>query len=359
MKYKSDWPEAAERLTALWHGRCLDRPCISVIAPSRKRVQGPPPPEKAENRWLDPSWVLADLQARLESTWWGGEAIPSYLTMGGWTVCLGGRPHFDRHTIWFDTGPVDFSQPSPFRNRPGDPWIGKYERLYTRVAEYAGKDDFLVGRPCQLPANDLLSMHMGTEAFMMALMDHPGWMRQAIVDGAADQLRVRDRLRDAIQDRHDFWYGNGGWMPFWAPEPYTGMQSDVSCMLSPDMFEEFVMPELGTYGAWLDAIWYHLDGGDARQHLPRLLSLPYLRVLQYTPRPSEPPNGPAHLDFYRQVQKAGKILHIQAPKQNVEPLVKALDPGRLMLDVGCDSIEEGQELLESVRRWSGARSWKP
>jgi hypothetical protein len=42
------------------------------------------------------------------------------------------------------------------------------------------------------------------------------------------------------------------------------------------------------------ALWYHLDGGDARQHLPRLLSLPYLRVVQYTPAPCEPPNGPGH-----------------------------------------------------------------
>jgi hypothetical protein len=296
--------------------------------------------------------VLADLRARIESRWWGGEAVPSYLTMGGWTVCLGGRPRFDQRTIWFDTSPVDFSKPSPFRNRPDDPWIRKYETLYTRVADFAGKDDFLLGRAVLLPANDLIAMHMGTEAFMMALMDHPRWMRQAIIEGAQDQLRARDRFRSLIEGRHDFWYGQGDWMPFWAPEPYTGSQSDVSCMLSPAMFEEFVVPELDAYGHWQEALWYHLDGGDARQHLPRLLSLPYLKVLQYTPRPSEPPNGPAHLAFYRQVQQAGKILHIQAPRENVEPLVKILDPGLMMLDTTCDSVAEGQELLAAVARWA-------
>ena len=28
----------------------------------------------------------------------------------------------------------------------------------------------------------------------------------------------------------------------------------------------------------------------------------YLRVIQYTTAPFEPPNGPAHLDFYRHIQ---------------------------------------------------------
>ena len=63
-------------------------------------------------------------------------------------------------------------------------------------------------------------------------------------------------------------------------------------MLSPAMFDRFVVPELDVYGEDHGALWYHLDGGDARQHLPRLLSLPYLRVVQYVPAPFEPPNGP-------------------------------------------------------------------
>ena len=33
MKYKPDWPEAQERLTALWAGQCTGRPCLSVTAP--------------------------------------------------------------------------------------------------------------------------------------------------------------------------------------------------------------------------------------------------------------------------------------------------------------------------------------
>lgn len=352
MKYKPDWDRARERLTALWEGRCLDRPCMAVRAPSGRNVAGPPAPEPAERKWLDPGWIIRDIRARLESTWWGGEAVPSYLLMGGWTVCLGGTPHFDLDTIWFDTFEIDFDRPSPFVCSRDDPWIRKHQRLYCRVTEYAGRDDFLVGHPCILPASDLLAMHMGTQEFLIGLVDHPEWMRTAIHRGAEELLRERQRLRDLVRDRHAFWYGNSGWMPFWAPEPYASTQSDVSCMLSPAMFEDFIVPELDVYGNEFGAMWYHLDGGDARQHVPCLLSRPYMRVVQYVPAPSEPPNGPGHLDLYREIQATGVIVHVQVSKENVEILVRSLDPALLMLDVTCDSREEGEELLAAAGRWA-------
>jgi len=192
-------------------------------------------------------------------------------------------------------------------------------------------------------------MIMGTEKFLLALIDQPEWMHAAIVGGAEEQLRIRRKLEDFIRQKHDFWYGNAGWMPFWAPEQYTTTQSDVSCMLSPDMFEHFIVPELDLYGEAYGALWYHLDGADARHHLPRLLSLPYLRVVQYVPTPAEPSNGPGHLDLYREIQAAERIVHIQVPKEHVEVLVQELDPALLMLQTECRDRAEGEALLDRVK----------
>jgi hypothetical protein len=121
------------------------------------------------------------------------------------------------------------------------------------------------------------------------------------------------------------------------------------------MFDRFVLPELELYAREFGALWYHLDGGDARQHLPRLLSMPRLRVLQYTPAPFEPPNGPDHLDFYRRVQAAGKIVHISVDAKDVEPLARGLDPSLLMLHTSCRTEQEGRELLADAVRWTAAR----
>lgn len=353
MKYKENWPQARERLCALWEGRKTDRPCIAVTAPSGRNAKSPDPPaQEPERKWLAPEWIVPTVLAQMENTWWGGESIPSYLLMGGWVICLGGKPDFNLDTIWFDTFAVDFDQPSPFVHDPDDEYVRKFTAVYDAVVQAAGKDDFLVGKPPILPANDLLSMHMGTEEFLMALMDHPQWMRNAIENGGRELLKAGKALAERIRGKHDFWYGNAGWMPFWTPQPYASTQSDVSCMLSPSMFEQFVVPELNVYGEEYGVMWYHLDGGDARQHLPRLLSLPYMRVIQYVPAPCEPPNGPGHLELYREIQAAGKIVHIALGRNDIEALVKALDPSLLMLQTGCESIAQGRELLAAAKRWA-------
>ncbi len=354
MRYKSDWVEAQRRLTALWRGERLDRPCIAVRAPQAVGNPTPvPEPPDDEARWLDPAYRVALVRRTLESTWWGGEAVPSVLLMANWVICLGGTPHFDPATIWFDTCDVDFDRPSPFRHDPGSPWLEKYRSLLLALCHEAGRDGFLVGKPGGLPANDLLSMLMGTEAFLLALMDHPEWMAEAIRTGARDQLAARQGLQAMMRAQgHAFWYGNAGWMPFWAPEPFNASQSDVSCMLSPELFERFVVPELDLYGHEHGALWYHLDGYDAKQHLPRLLSLPYLRVVQYVPAPCEPANGPGHLEMYRQIQAAGRIVHVQVPVENVEPLVRALDPALLMIDTWAPSPADGERLLKQCVAWT-------
>jgi hypothetical protein len=353
VKYKPDWPEARRRLTALWRHERLDRPCIAVTAP----LPGdPPPPLPApadeEARWLDPSYRVEAAVRGVRSSWWGGEALPSFLLMANWVICLGGTPRFDPATIWFQTGPVDFHRPSPFRHDPASPWVGKYTALFRALNEAAGRDEFFVGKPGGLPANDLLSMFMGTEDFLYALVDHPEWMAEAILNGARDQLRAKREILALVPDRGEYWCNPAGWMPFWAPEPHIVTQSDVSCMLSPEMYDRFVVPELDVYGAEHGALWYHLDGGDARQHLPRLLSLPYVKVVQYTPAPIEPPNGPAHLPMYRKIQAAGRIVHIELPVQNVEPFVRELDPALLLLHIRCSSRDGGERLLADAVCWA-------
>lgn len=348
MRYKNDWPEARERLSALWQGRILDRPCLAVTAPVEARVPWPAPALTPEQLWTDPQRIVACARAALANTWWGGESVPSVLVMCGWLVCFGGTPRFDWNTIWHDPMTFDFDRPPHLTFAPDAPWVRRHTACYLAVAEAAGYDDFLLGAPCLLPANDLLSMLMGTEAFLLALHDHPEWMRAAICQGAAVQAEALRYYRQQLNDRHAFPYGIGGWMPFWAPEPFISTQSDVSCMLSPAMYDTFVLPELESYAEDAGALWYHLDGGDARQHLPRLLSLPRLRVLQYTPAPCEPPNGPAHLAFYRQVQAAGKIVHIDVPRANVVPLLRELDPRFLLIKTQAESPADGEALLRTA-----------
>jgi len=355
VKYKPNWDAAKERLTALWAGRYLDRPCIAVTAPAPPPDDSTPewlrngflpiaPPKDAEEQWLGIDYLLRAIPRRLATTYWGGEAIPSYLLMSGWLFCQGCTPSFYENTIWLEPVAIDWDHPPTFSLDWQDPWIQRVMALYQAVLQLAGWDDFLVGVPAILPGNDILAAVLGGDEFLINLLDRPEWMRQSIIQVAENQIAAIKHCQ-ALASTHAFPYGNAGWMTFWAPEPYMATQSDVSCMLSAEMFDEFILPELDLLGREFGGMWYHLDGSKALQHLPRLLSLPYLRVIQYVPEPFVPWNGPEWIDLYRTIQQAGKIVHVTVEAKDVEPLVRALDPGLLCLDTWCDSAREAEELL--------------
>lgn len=356
MHYIDDWEMRRERWSALWQGRALDRPCMTVTAPNSAPSRPHPVPyANPEAKWLDPEYVVSNMLSSFARTWYGGESFPSHLLMAGWIVThYASRPDFSDETIWFDPVQVDMRQPPDFRLDFNDPWVRKVIALYERVLPVAGRNNFIVGKPCIMAPNDMLALVIGAETCMLAMAEEPAWCRQAILQMTDNAVRAVCFFREKIRETSDFWYGNSGWMPFWAPEPYIATQSDISCMLSTDMYEQFIVPELDRLSAAFGKLWYHLDGQSAFQHLPRLCSLPYIKVIQFTPEAGGPPNGPAFADLYRTVQKAGKIVHINVPAANVEYLCRTLDPGLLCMDISCASEHDGRNLLHAATRWTAA-----
>lgn len=355
LKYKADWNEAQARLAALWEGRFIGRPCIAVTAPNGlpgKRSK----PVSGEQKWLDPEFIVRNALNQFATTYYGGEAIPSTLLMAGWVInTYGATPHFPLETIWFDPIIPDWDSPPSFPLDWESPWLKKVSAIFDALLNAAGYDDFLVGNVAAMPANDMLAFVIGTEQVLLGMAEHPGWIKAAIGQMTANWVALEKKFQERAQKTHAFWYGNAGWMPFWAPESFVATQSDISCMISPAMFEKFIIPELDSIGRECGNVWYHLDGQSAFQHLPRLLSLPYMKVIQFVPMAGTPLNGPAYLDLYRQIQAADKIVHIGVPKENIEPLVRELNPGRLMIDTACRSAEEAGELLAAARRWTSSR----
>jgi len=133
------------------------------------------------------------------------------------------------------------------------------------------------------------------------------------------------------------------------------LQSDVSCMISPSMFEEFVAPELEEMTSWLDGSIYHLDGPDALQHLDRLLALDELRAIQWTPGTGQE-TGLAWLDLYKRIQAAGKAVVISLEYDEVETAVRELVPEELFILTGAPSPADAEALLERAAEITAKRA---
>jgi len=352
LHYKHDWDRAKQRWTAFWDRLPVDRPCLDVQAPRESGPDLPTPPSQ-QARWLDPDYVAERWLAILENTYYAAEAVPTYwpLIMAGWTLGCSEDVVFNARTIYHPVVMSGMNEPLNWDPGPSDPWRAKLEKLVNRLLDMA-PGRFLVGYTLQLPINDLLTLLRGVDEFLADLGEDCDACCRLMDQGLPRWIEVFEHFRDLIDARQTdghVW----SWPGLWSREFVMITQSDMSCMISEDMFGRYVMRELNVLGDRYERIWYHLDGRGAKRHLKKLLEQPYIKAIQYIPSPDEPPSGPAHMDLYRQVQSAGRCLELYASADNIEYLIRHLRPEGLILRIRVGSPAEADELLANAVKWCG------
>jgi hypothetical protein len=189
-----------------------------------------------------------------------------------------------------------------------------------------------------------------------------------LLDLAMDPENSKARLREMREPALENWLhfcrridarqgdvGSVGWTGVWRREFFLCTQADVAAMLSPAMFEEFVLPELDWLHEHLGG-FQHFHTCGYKQHLEQCLSRSYIRVIQYSCNCKEPPHGPAHLDFYRRVQKAGRCLDICPRPEHLEFVIRHLRPEGLFISVSVETADKAEELLANAVRWTGTHA---
>ena len=125
------------------------------------------------------------------------------------------------------------------------------------------------------------------------------------------------------------------------------MQADLSVMISQEMYEEFVKPELEEQIRWIDYPVYHFDGIEQTKHLDIILGLEKLKAVQWTHVAGQP-SAVHYLPTLQRIQKAGKSLIIMTPAKDIPELMDNLSHKGLYLHTEADTPEEAQEIIRYV-----------
>lgn len=351
MRYKPDWDKARERLTAFLNHEVVDRCCCAVFAREggNEAVSHNPPADPAERfaYWTDPERVIARYRRQMERTTYGGEAFPQiFVDLGaaGHAGFFKGAKYRFEDSVWF----------FPSHEAPDDiefdPYSDLFERTMSLARAYAqdSKGDYIVSMPDCTGNADALSHLLGPEALLPLMIEEPEAVRRAL-------RRIEKAYEAAMRGVYEIVKGvNGGgssigWMSTWAPGLHAQMQSDMSVMISNDMFEKFVMPELRAQCDFLDYPLYHFDGVEQIRHLDSLLSLEKLRAIQWTQVAGQRPCTD-YIPELRRIQAAGKgVLILVAPAQ-IRPLMENLSSRGLYLVTAVRTADEADAILKDVAR---------
>lgn len=348
MRYKEDWPQAKARLSAFWAREVLDRCCFAVVSGERRGERRVPGDEAARLRhWTDPEAIIRRYRDGFNRTFFGGEAFPQlFVDLGaaGHAGFFRGARFTLGDSVWFH----------PSVRHPSEVVFDEDSFLYRKTLELArafvadSQGDYFVSSPDSTGNLDALSHLMGPEPLMETMVDEPEAVQAALETIETAYERIMDEVYAIVRENNE---GGGtiGWLQTWAPGKHAQMQSDMSVMLSPAMFERFVLPELEAQCAFLDFALYHLDGQEQVRHLDMLLSIERLRAIQWTQVAGQP-DALHFLPVLRRIQAAGKCLLIVVSPEQVAPLMDALSSRGLYLLTTANDRDEAEDLLRLVAR---------
>ena len=355
MLYKPDWDIVKKRLEALWHNEIIDRPPVSVPVCEKKdelnELIKKQQDSSMEKYYYDVDYILERNIFRMENTYFGSDAIPylgAYWGSGGHAKYLGEPPcKLAGDTVWIGADIDDYNSYS-FEFSAANAHFNRESEIMGILARES-KDKFLLGMPDNSGSVDALSQLRGNEPLLMDLITNPGDVRMA-VDKMTDMLITSsDILFDKISCANDG--GSAHWLNTWSPGKHMHLQCDFSVMISSEMFNDFVMPELEKTANWLDYSIYHLDGMEQIRHLDSILSIQKINLFQWVTVEGQPPIT-EFIPQLQKIQRAGKGLTLQLNKGQIDSVIPQLRPEGLLIIIGdASDRKEADEIVEYITKF--------
>jgi 5-methyltetrahydrofolate--homocysteine methyltransferase len=309
---------------AWWAGE-LDRPLVWLVGSDpvatwpRHRFLSNYPLE------MSPEAITAEYEEVFAAARFYGDAFPAWWVNFGPGIMagfLGARVHSvhePQETVWF-TPPCDVPiEDLELAYDPDNVWWRRVVAITKAIIDRWG-GRMAVGHT-DLGGNlDILASFRQTEGLLLDLVDRPTEVERLVRQITELWIRYYDELDALIRPACR---GTTCWSPIWSTGRTYMMQCDFSYMISPAMFERFVLPDLTACCAYLDHGFYHLDGKGEIAHLDHLLSISRLRGVQWIPGDGQPPPE-RWLPLLKRIRDGGKLCQVFASPEGARTIVKHL-----------------------------------
>ena len=352
--------QALARNEAFWKGELEEYPLMWVTVPNAKPGNPPPEPENEEEMWTDVDYVITSAEDKLSRTYYAGDALPVFNPwlgpdqFAGW---LGAdlllKPK--EFTSWVTPFVDNWEKYSELRIDPDNRWWNIYLETVRQSAE-AGKGKWVTGYPDLHTGIDGLAAIRGPENLMMDIVSMPDIIHRAMNQMTGLWKYVVDAVSDIILPAGQ---GTSNWTMGWSDDRFLCIgQNDFSCLISPQMFEDFCWQDNFECCSYVDHTLYHLDGPDAIRHLPKLLELERLNSIQWIHGAGQLPHS-QWLDLLHKIQTGGKSVQVlyTDPEQNVTNLIKeieilcrSLDYTRLFFWIVANTVEEADIIVKYAQQ---------
>ena len=292
--------------------------------------------------------IFDEIEAYAAQCAYPGGAYPSvWLNFGPGVLAamVGGEGHNGMDTVWFTPG--KWSGMTPDRIHPrldrSSPWFRRVEEFLLAARERNGR--LHIGCTDLGGTLDVVNSLVPGEELLYALYDSPEEIRRLSGEIHEAWFETFNYFGGIIPENHGF----STWDGTLSALPYYMLQCDFCYMISPEMFGEFVLPELRQSCKRLGRSFYHLDGKGELPHLPQLLEIEELGGVQWVPGAGG--GTPLEwLDVYRAIAAANKKMWISLDGDfdGIARLIEAVGRPELFVIRGSVPAERETELRDFI-----------
>jgi hypothetical protein len=360
-----DWARVERDAMAWWAGD-LERPLVWLVgrdpaaeAPGRQR----PRFRYLSNYPLDTpvEAIVDEYELAYAATRFYGDAFPAWWVNFGPGIMAGflgahvHSVHEPQETVWFTPPETDRNGAAsvPLEHLvlaydADNVWWRRVQAVTAAMIERW--DGRLAVGMTDLGGNlDILASFRGTEGLLYDVMDAPEVVERRAAEVTALWLRYYDELDAIIRPSCR---GTTCWSPIWSRGKTYMLQCDFSYMISPAMFERFVLPDLTACCEHLDHGFYHLDGKGEIPHLDMLMSIERLRGIQWIPGDGQPPPE-AWLPLLKRIRDGGKLCQVFVSAEGARTIVRNLGGRGFLLAINEDGgafadPEQAQAFLDTL-----------
>ncbi|MCD6290777.1 MAG: hypothetical protein J7M34_09775 [Anaerolineae bacterium] len=351
---ESRWEQVRENADAWWAGE-LKRPLVQIYVIGRD--PGRPEPSIPSYEFTafypestTPEQIVDRWDYDLSCMYFLGDAFPQvWLNFGPGVLAafLGAKMVADGQTVWFQAPPgVPPIEEMDFQYDPDNPVLLRVKDL-CRAAMERWEGLVQVGMTDLGGAVDVLASFYPGVQLPLALYDAPDHVKRLT-------WRIHELWWQAFEDIDAVLQpANPGytcWTPIFSSEPYYMLQCDFSAMISSDMFEEFVLPELVASCRRLTNPFYHLDGPGELPHLDLLLGIPELKGIQWIPGAGAP-DYIYWPDLYRRIHEAGKKIQLFGTIDVLDTVASQVGTAESMVLVGWAQPDQIQDVLDFLDKY--------
>lgn len=336
-----------------WSGE-LERPIVPVITVGHSSAREPSPYSQLafHNAWdfsIAPEHFVDAYDWYLSTLRWHGDAFPIFPTTffgpGTMAAFLGCTPIGSRHTVWFQPPRPDIPiEELHFEYNENNPYFRRVLNLFEAAME-KWHGQVIAGMIDMGGILDVLSSFRGAENLLMDLYDAPDEVHRCIHELQELWFLYYDKINAILAPETR---GYTQWFYLYGEKPGYILQSDFSYMISPDMFREFVAPELTSSAARMVNAVYHLDGVGELPHLDQILAIDGIKGIQWYPGAGAPLTKNWD-ELVERILASGKKMLSWNQYPDGSPISIAKNLGQLYFDeraYGLDNLRTAREYLE-------------